>query len=187
LKDLLFKDGSFRWNRLENLLRNAGSSADYDLNQVLNQTMEFLFSERGAFIREQLVEEIVKAVDAYGRRTLDNVTYSLRERLGLADKKTPVTTVEDAQTAEHLKRIWEILKETPGFDPMQLVPLVPQLLMKPETQRMGQKIAGGLAQRAIARLIREALLKDAPQEVEQNGRKVVPVPKLILPSAAVVR
>ena len=187
LKDLLFKDGSFRWNRLENLLRNAGSSADYDLNQVLNQTMEFLFSERGAFIREQLVEEIVKAVDAYGRRTLDNVTYSLRERLGLAEKKTPVTTVEDAQTAEHLKRIWEILKETPGFDPMQLVPLVPQLLMKPETQRMGQKIAGGLAQRAIARLIREALLKDAPQEVEQNGRKVVPAPKLILPSAAVVR
>jgi hypothetical protein len=59
--------------------------------------------------------------------------------------------------------------------------------MKPETQRMGQKIAGGLAQRAIARLIREALLKDAPQEVEQNGRKVVPAPKLILPSAAVVR
>jgi hypothetical protein len=52
---------------------------------------------------------------------------------------------------------------------------------------MGQKIAGGLAQRAIARLIREALLKDAPQEVEQNGRKVVPAPKLILPSAAVVR
>jgi hypothetical protein len=113
---------SFRWNRLENLLRNAGSSSDYDLNQVLNQTLEFLFSERGAFIREQLVEEIVKAVDAYGRRTFDNVTYSLRERIGLADKKTPVTTVEEAQSAEHIKRIWEILKETPGFDPMQLVP-----------------------------------------------------------------
>jgi hypothetical protein len=89
LKDLLFKDGSFRWNRLENLLRNAGSSSDYDLNQVLNQTLEFLFSERGAFIREQLVEEIVKAVDAYGRRTFDKVTYSLLERIGLADKKTP--------------------------------------------------------------------------------------------------
>ena len=188
LKDLLFKDGSFRWNRLENLLRNAGSSSDYDLNQVLNQTLEFLFSERGAFIREQLVEEIVKAVDAYGRRTLDKVTYSLLERIGLTDKKTAaVTTVQDSQTAEHIKRIWEILKETPGFDPMQLVPVIPQLLLKPETQRMGQKIAGGLAQRVIARMIREALLKEAPQEVEQNGRKVVPAPKLILPSAAVVR
>jgi predicted unusual protein kinase regulating ubiquinone biosynthesis (AarF/ABC1/UbiB family) len=190
LKDLLFKDGSFRWNRLENLLRNAGSSADYDLNQVLNQTVDFLFSERGAFIREQLVEEIVKAVDAYGRRTFDKVTYSLLEHLGLVDKKavqTPDTTVDGTQTAEHIKRIWEILKETPGFDPMQLVPVIPQLLMKPETQRMGQKIAGGLAQRAIARLIREALLKDAPQDVASNGSKTAPAPKLILPPAAAIQ
>ncbi|HEY9798630.1 MAG TPA: AarF/ABC1/UbiB kinase family protein [Leptolyngbyaceae cyanobacterium] len=187
LKDLLFKDGSFRWNRLENLLRNAGSSADYDLNQVLNQTLEFLFSERGAFIREQLVEEIVKAVDAYGRRTLDNVTYSLRERIGLVDKKTAVTTVQDAQSTEHIKRIWQILKETPGFDPMQLVPVIPQLLMKQETQRMGQKIAGGLAQRVIARMIREALLQDAPQDVAQNGQRTAPAPKLVLPSAAIVQ
>jgi predicted unusual protein kinase regulating ubiquinone biosynthesis (AarF/ABC1/UbiB family) len=187
LKDLLFKDGQFRWNRLENLLRNAASSQDYDLNQVLNQTLEFLFSDRGTFIREQLVDEIVKAVDAYGRRTLDNVSYSLRERIGLAEKKKPVTTVQDAQSAEHIKRIWEILKETPGFDPMQLVPVIPQLLLKPETQRMGQKIAGGLAQRVIARMIREALLKDTPQDVPQNGRRAVPEPKLILPSAAIIQ
>jgi hypothetical protein len=64
--------------------------------------------------------------------------------------------------------------------------MIPQLLLKPETQRMGQKIAGGIAQRAIARMIREALLKDAPQDVEPNGRKTTPAPKLILPSAAVI-
>ncbi len=187
LKDLLFKDGNFRWKRLENLLINAGSSADYDLNEVLNQTLEFLFSDRGAFIREQLVEEVVKAVDGYGRRTFDNVSYSLRERIGLVDKKANVRTVEDSQNAEHIKRIWEILKETPGFDPMQLVPIIPQLLLKPETQRMGQKIAGGLAQRVIARMIREALLKDSSQDIAQNGRKTAPAPKLILPSAAVIQ
>jgi len=51
LRDLLFKDGRFRWNRLENLLRNARNTQDYDLNQVLNQTLDFLFSERGSFIQ----------------------------------------------------------------------------------------------------------------------------------------
>lgn len=186
LKDLLFKDGNFRWNRLENLLRNAGSGQDYNLNEVLNQTLEFLFSDRGDFIREQLIEEIVKAVDGYGQRTLDNVSYSFRERIGLVDKKTTVK-VEAAQSAEHMKRIWELLKETPGFDLMQLVPIIPQLLLKPETQRMGQKIAGGLAQRVIARLIREALLKDAPQDLAPNGRKTASSPKMILPPAAVIR
>jgi predicted unusual protein kinase regulating ubiquinone biosynthesis (AarF/ABC1/UbiB family) len=188
LKDLLFKDGSFRWNRLENLLRNAAISQDYDLNKVLNQALEFLFSERGEFIREQLVDEIVKAIDAYGRRTLDNVSYSLLKRIGLVEEKTsPVTTGTNAQTAEHVKRIWEILQETPGFDPMQLVPVIPQLLMKPETQKMGQKIAGGLAQRVIARMIREALLQDAPPEEAPKGRKPAPAPKLVLPQAAIVQ
>jgi predicted unusual protein kinase regulating ubiquinone biosynthesis (AarF/ABC1/UbiB family) len=188
LKDLLFKDGNFRWNRLENLLRNAAKNSDYDMNRVLNQTLDFLFSERGEFIREQLADEIVKAIDAYGRRTLNNVTYSLRERLGLADsQKPPVMTVENAQTAEHLKRIWEILQDTPGFDPMQLLPILPQLLMKPETQRMGQKIAGGLAQRTIARLIRETLLQEAPENGSRNGKKAAPAPKLVLPPAAIVK
>jgi len=187
LKDLLFKDGSFRWNRLENLLKNASDSTDYDLNQVLNQTLEFLFSERGAFIREQLTEEIIKAVDIFGRRTLDKVSYSLLERIGLAQKNAPVATVEDNQNTEHMKRIWEILKATPGFDLMQLVPIVPQLLLKPETQQMGQKIAGGLAQRIIARLIREAILKDSSGEETSNDSKKKPAPKLILPSAAVIQ
>ncbi|MGQ4646086.1 AarF/UbiB family protein [Lyngbya aestuarii] len=191
LKDLLFKDGSFRWNRLENLLRNAGQSQDYDINQVLDQTLDFLFSDRGAFIRERLVDEVVKALDAYGRRTFDNVTYSLRERVGLATSKQVATKVEASQNAQNLQKIWEILKETPGFDPMQLVPVIPQLLMKQETQRMGQKIAGRLAQRVIARMIREALLQDVSEEVLHNGhknsQKEAPGTKFILPPAAAIR
>ncbi|MDA0266547.1 MAG: AarF/ABC1/UbiB kinase family protein, partial [Cyanobacteria bacterium] len=47
LQDLLFKDGEFRWNRLENLLLNARNSDDYDLSRVVDQTVDFLFSERG--------------------------------------------------------------------------------------------------------------------------------------------
>ncbi|NER46524.1 MAG: AarF/ABC1/UbiB kinase family protein [Symploca sp. SIO1A3] len=197
LKDLLFKDDSFRWNRLENLLRNAAKSPDYELNQLLNQTLEFLFSERGAFIRERLVDEIVKALDTYGRRTLSNLSNYLQETLGLAQKPTqaPEMTVETTQSAEHIKRIWEILQETPGFDPMQLVPVIPELLMKEETQRMGQKIAGGLAQRVIARMIREALIKDSTEEVAvpneqkttQEPKVVTPTPKLLLPPAALIQ
>ncbi len=190
LKDLLVKDGNFRWNRLENLLRNAANSQDYDLNKVLNQTLEFLFSERGALIREQLIEEIVKAVDMFGRQTFDNVTESLRQRVGLQQKTASTgKVVELPQSAEHIKRIWQILQDTPGFDPFQLAPLVPQLLMKPETQQMGQKIAGGLAQRVMARLIREVLLQETQGQGEKssNGSSVKRTPKLVLPPAAAIR
>ncbi|NEO15359.1 MULTISPECIES: AarF/ABC1/UbiB kinase family protein [unclassified Moorena] len=190
LRDLLFKDEGFRWNRLENLLRNAGNSPDYDINQVLDQTLDFIFSERGAFIREHLVNEIVKAIDSFGRRTLDNVSYALQERLGLEinnqdnqDKKPE----DKPESTENIQRIWQILQDTPGFDLMQLLPVIPQVFLKQETQEMGQKIAGGLAQRVIARMIREALLQDNPDNDTLNGHGQGSNPNLVLPPTAAMR
>lgn len=178
LRDLLFKEGRFRWNRLENLLRNARDSQDYDLSQVLDQTIDFLFSERGEFIRTRLVDEIVKSADLLGRSTLENVTYTFRKRVGLVTKP-PVAqggasaeASREQQTLEHIQRIWGILQETRGFDPGKILQLIPRLLAKPETQRMGQQIASRLAQRAVARLIREVLLKDAPVAESPNGHGV---------------
>jgi predicted unusual protein kinase regulating ubiquinone biosynthesis (AarF/ABC1/UbiB family) len=161
LLDLLFKQGSFRWNRLENLLRNARNSGDYKLDTVLDQAVDYLFSERGELIRHHLANEIVKGLDTLGSNLFYNVTYSLGERFGLAIERPPIPA-ETQQTLEHVKRIWTILQETSGFDPLKFLPLIPRLLFKPETQQMGQKIAVELTQRAIARLIREFLLSDDP-------------------------
>ncbi|PSB03289.1 ABC1 kinase family protein [Merismopedia glauca] len=168
LQELLFKDGSFRWNRLENLLLNARSSEDYDLSKVLDQTIEFLFSERGAFIRENLADEIVKSIDELGQRTLHNVSHAFRQTVGLAVPETS-ERVENPNNLDRVKRIWDILQETRGFDAMQLLPVIPQLLVKPETQKMGQTIASRLAQRVATRLIREVLLPNTPPSMPQNG------------------
>ncbi|MEH2381301.1 MAG: AarF/ABC1/UbiB kinase family protein [Nostoc sp.] len=159
LQDLLFKDGRFRWNRLENLLRNARNSQDYDLNLVLNQGIEFLSSERGAFIRDKLVDESVNGLDALGKNVLHNFTSLLRERVGLtAVNKTPAATVEQQQTLEHIKHILGILRETKGFDPVELVPQIAQLLVNSDVQRLGQQVANRFTQKAVARLIRQLLV-----------------------------
>jgi len=183
LQELLFKDGSFRWNRLENLLKNASDSQDYDLTLVLNQTTEFLFSERGNFIREQLVEEIVKAVDSQGRKNWDNFTNFFQQgiKFGNTNNNSRAISppkIETSSNLENIQRIWEILQATPGFDGMQIISLLPKLMVKPETQQMGQQIAGGLAQRAIARLIREVLAPPEPKAIPSS-------PKLALPAADV--
>jgi len=171
LRDLLFKDGNFRWNRLENLLRNAKESQDYDINQVLNQTVDFLFSERGEFIRGYLTDEIVKGVDDFGRSTLDQITYNVQNLFNWNGKKPakPVTA-QPSENLERILRILDLLKETPGFDPVQLVPIVPRLLVKPEVQQMGQQVVGGVAQRAAARLIREFLLKEQTNDRHGKGQ-----------------
>jgi predicted unusual protein kinase regulating ubiquinone biosynthesis (AarF/ABC1/UbiB family) len=184
LRDLLFKEGSFRWNRLENLLRNAKNSPDYDLNNALNQAVDFLFSDRGAFIREKLVDELVNAIDIFGRRTWFNLSTAVREQVGLAVQETPPDLRDNSQSIEHLKNILRILQETPGFDPMHLLPVLTQLITKPETQQMGQKIAEGLVQKAIARFIRSLLLD--PEE-PQNGTYSYPNSQKALPPAAAFR
>ncbi len=175
LKDLLFKEGSFRWNRLENLMRNAKDSQDYDIDKVVDQASDFLFSPRGEFIRERLVTEIINALDIYSRRTWFNMSSMVREQVGLAVQETPADLQAKSDSVEHLQNILRILQNTPGFDPMKVVPLVMKLLGKPETQKMGQRIAEGLMQKMVARLVRSLLLEiDQPKET-LNTQKSLPV------------
>jgi len=180
LQDLLFKDGEFRWNRLENLLTNARSGDEsYDMEVVVDQTLGFLASERGAFIRERLVDELVNSIDALGRNTVSQFTQGWQQRLsqfGFGKPKTAaVATVppgapnaiapnEEAESLARIQRILSILRDSQGFDPMKVLPLVPKLLTKPEVQTMGQKVAGSLAQKAAARFVREVLLANEPKK-----------------------
>ncbi len=170
LQDLLFKENRFRWNRLENLLRNARNSQDYDFNLVTNQALDFLSSERGAFIREKLVDEIVKGLDALTKNVLHNFTYLLRERVGItAVNETPAASVEQQQTLEHIKRILNILQQTRGFDATQLAPQITQLLFNPGVQRLSQQLANQLAQKAVARLIRQLLASPEVENVQESN------------------
>jgi predicted unusual protein kinase regulating ubiquinone biosynthesis (AarF/ABC1/UbiB family) len=178
LRDLLFKDGQFRWNRLENLLRNARSNPDYDLDQAIDQATDFLFSERGEFIRANLVNEIVKSIDALSQAAWKRLNYGFREQFGLAVEQTPLPP-ENQETLDRAKRIWNILRETRGFDQSKLLALVPRLLAKSETQRLGQQIVGGLTQRAVARLIREVLLKTDRNSQSNEERTLVPSAALV--------
>jgi len=168
LRDLLFKGGSFRWNRLENLLRNARDNSDYDFSAALQQALDFLFSERGTFIRDRLADEIVQSIDLVGRNWMQSLTENVRHRVGLNGHQ-PAAPAADHQTLEHLRRIWAVLQDTPGFDPFQLLPVLGRVLVRPETQKLGSRVASGLAQKAAARVIRELL---APEEAAAvgNGR-----------------
>ncbi|NER35482.1 MAG: AarF/ABC1/UbiB kinase family protein [Oscillatoria sp. SIO1A7] len=174
LRDLLFKDGSFRWNRLENLLNNAQNSDDYDLSKNINQALEFLFSERGDFIRDYLVKEIVKSVDMLSQDALYNARSIVGEWFGLTDNnaQSPPVSQSDRENLERIQRIWGLLRETRDFDPMQVAQQVPGLLMKPEMQQLGQQVVGGLAQRAAARLIRQLLLAEESSDSKAGSLTV---------------
>ncbi len=154
LQELLFKDGDFRWNRLENLLRNARSSQDYDLEKVLQQTIDYLFSERGDHIRDHIADELAKSLDQFGH----SLVQRLQATVSSESTHQPVTSGQPAKDWEHISRIVSLLGETKGVSGGAVVRLVPQVLAKPETRQMGQRVARNLAQRAAARLLRTLFL-----------------------------
>ncbi len=146
LTELLFKDGSFRWNRLENLVRNARSSKGYDINRALDQAAEFLLSERGASIREKLIDELTASSTV-----------------------NPNVPGGKASGLQNLERLWSLLREDPNLDISKFVPLVGKLFFKPEGRDLSRRVATRLFERELARLIRHTLLQ-APLPRLESGR-----------------
>ncbi|ERM94356.1 hypothetical protein AMTRI_Chr04g252440 [Amborella trichopoda] len=88
LQALLYKDGTFRIDRLESLLteslrsRSEESLAKRELKEqdssvVSKQLLSFTLSERGEFVRDVLLEEFTKGLEALGIATFDSVASSL--------------------------------------------------------------------------------------------------------------
>jgi len=55
LIEILFKDGKFQWERLENMIAIARSDGNFDLLPTAQLGLQYLLSEEGQFLRRQLV------------------------------------------------------------------------------------------------------------------------------------
>ncbi len=155
LQELLFQDGSFRWNRLENLMNNARSSDNYNLDDVLNQAIEYLFSERGEFLRLRIAEELAKEIDKAGYGLVKQVARALKLP-GQGQGTVGQTAGISAQSNwDQIVRILKILRDTPGVDASLVANVVPKLIVRSEARDIGRRVVSGVVQRAIARLIRE--------------------------------
>ncbi|MEH1967795.1 ABC1 kinase family protein [Nostoc sp.] len=55
LLNVLFKDGKFQWQRLENLIAIARTDSNFDVLPTAQMGFQYLMSEEGKFLRRQLV------------------------------------------------------------------------------------------------------------------------------------
>jgi len=132
LQELLFQDNRFRWNRLENLLKNAKGAREYTWERTLDQVLEFLFSERGETIRERMLEELFtpddKGITGYERLS------SLLNQSGSTPSLT--TTLQRA------------------------LPIATRVLARPEGRQLTQQLANRWFEQQAARLLRRVLAGD---------------------------
>ncbi|XWS21839.1 hypothetical protein CRYUN_Cryun30bG0090000 [Craigia yunnanensis] len=85
LQALLYKDGVFRIDRLESLLTESlrartekalvkTQREEANSRVVFKEILSFALTEKGTFVREILIEEFAKGLDALGLATFDSLT-----------------------------------------------------------------------------------------------------------------
>ena len=60
LIEVLFKDGKFQWQRLENLIGIARTDQNFDILPTAQLGLQYLLSEEGEFLRKQLILAIIE-------------------------------------------------------------------------------------------------------------------------------
>ena len=157
LKEMLFDGDAFRWTRLENLVSSAASQAQLDLETLLDQLLDFLFSARNGLLRDQLVDTAVTRLDAIGWSTVQRLGQRLPRRLQPKAFGAGFRTSSDPLLAlEPVRQLIQVLQSLPGFTPDLLLKRLPRLLNEPDARRMGLQVAQGLAERGVVRLVRVA-------------------------------
>ena len=165
LREMLFDGDEFRWQRLENLVASASLQEQLDLEGLLDQVLDFLFSPSGGMLRQQLVEAMVERVDELAWRTTLRLGRRLPRPLlppGLRARSEssgpsldPVNPLLDL---EPIRQLVGILSDLPGFEPQLLLRRMPRVLREPDLRRMGLDVARGLAERGVVRLVRDVLV-----------------------------
>ena len=157
LKEMLFDGDAFRWTRLENLVSSAASQAQLDLEALLDQLLDFLFSPKAGLLRDQLVEATVDRIDAIGWSTMQRLGRRLPKRLQpTAFQSRGLPPADPLLQLEPIRELINVLQSLPGFTPDLLLKRMPRLLNEPDTRRMGVQVAQGLAERGVVRLVRVA-------------------------------
>ncbi|XP_043719963.1 uncharacterized aarF domain-containing protein kinase At1g71810, chloroplastic isoform X1 [Telopea speciosissima] len=122
LRGLLYKEGVFRIDRLESLLteslRARTEKASVELQAednsrvVIKQVLSFTLTEKGTFVREILLEEFAKGLDALGLATLESITSVAASALPFsASFPSTAMSSEDIINLKNLRRLMQLFSE----------------------------------------------------------------------------
>jgi hypothetical protein len=172
LSQLLFKDSEPRWDRLRELMTEASntSDSDYDVTDAIEMLLVFLASDRGASVRESIVEQGAELLDELSGDALEFVVNfaSLSARGGAVEQV--ITLMKELQRqSEQMDSgvISAVTRDERGIGPSKKV-----------TNKKGNKISeddGKRADRAGASSFASALIKAAtPTAVAAK-----PTPRLV--------
>lgn len=165
LIELLFKDGRFRWNRLENLLVQGRKDKDFTAKDALQPVLKLLLDPEGEELRVLVIKESVYVTEAvvFGSMmdAFNSIPQPMRSLISNGNTNGPLNLSDGErerilELRDRVFRIWSLLRSSDNFDPSLFEPIL-QVLQKPEARVLGGRVVGGITQRFAARLLQQVL------------------------------
>ena len=157
LKEMLFDNNKkFKWDRLEDLLSNAAKQTNLDLEKLLDEVINLLFSPKGGFLRNEIIEGLTNQIDLLSLKILRNLNKYLPDSIKLNTTNESDNLSDLIMYIEPLRNFLAILQKVPGYSIEIFLKRVPRLINEPYTKEMGLKIAKKVTEKGMVRLVKIA-------------------------------
>ena len=156
LKEMLFDNKQFKWDRLEDLLSNAAKQTNLDLEKLLDEVINLLFSPKGGFLRDEIINSLTSQIDMLGLNLLKSVNNYLPKSIKLNIAKDSNNINDLILFIEPFKNFLEIIQKIPGYSIDIFLKRMPRLINEPYTKEMSFKIAKKVTEKSVVRLVKIA-------------------------------
>jgi len=156
LKEMLFDNKKFKWDRLEDLLSNAAKQTNLDLEKLLDEVINLLFSANGGFLRNEIVEGLTNQIDLLSLKILKSLNKYLPQSIKLNTTNENNNLSDLIIYVEPLRNFLEVLQKVPGYSIDIFLKRVPRLVNEPYTKEMGIQIAKKVTEKGMVRLVKIA-------------------------------
>ena len=157
LKEMLFDENSLKLERLDDLLTSATKEKQLDSEKILNQTIDFLFSNKGMILRNELVNILASKIDSIGWKTLIKLNGKLPSKIrSKTIEKSSIINTKQIFNMSSINKMFDTSKIKPGFKRKVLFKKLPKILITKDTYTMGFGLMKKTSEKGIIRLVKVA-------------------------------
>ena len=156
LKEMLFDENQFKWDRLEDLLANAAKQTDLDLEKLLDEVINLLFSPKGGFLRNEIIEGLTNQIDMFNLKFMKNINYYLPKSLKFNINHQKDNMNKIIFSIEPFTKFLNVLQKVPGYSIDIFIKKIPRLINEPYTREMSIKIARKVTEKSVVRMVKIA-------------------------------
>ena len=126
------------------------------MEKLLDEVINLLFSSKGGFLRDEIIEGLTNQIDLFSLRILKNLNNYLPSSIKLNTTDETNNLNDLIIQIEPLRNFLEIIQKVPGYSIDIFIKRVPRLINEPYTKEMGIKIAKKVTEKGVVRLVKIA-------------------------------